>query len=327
MKKLLLLSFSALLLGCAPRATFDPAVQPKADDFGPHGDPIEWWYLSGYLPEQKLAFHWAQFQVYPPELPLGIPAYFSHIAVTDLNTGQMRFWEQSPALGNGQASFPPLKLSNRDWTFNQLPDNVFQLDAGPLKLSAKALKPPVIHPPGYSGVPEVTGAMYYQSITQLALSGSIGGQAVKGMAWLDHQWGGMNIGRKGVWDWMSIHLQSGDDLMLYRVRTLDGQAIQTFGTVVDKSGAIRALQNLKMQPGRTWKSESGREYTLTWKLEADGLALDVAAVRDQQEMLGGSTRIVYWEGPIEVSGTWQGAATQGNGMMELVSGLTAEGRP
>ena len=27
---------------------------------------MEWWYVSGYLPEPKLAFHWAQFKVAPP---------------------------------------------------------------------------------------------------------------------------------------------------------------------------------------------------------------------------------------------------------------------
>lgn len=280
---------------------------------------MEWWYVSGYLPENQLAFHWAQFKVALPGVPTD--AFFSHIAITNLKTGKVTFLEknETPNLWNGKASYPPLKLRDGAWTFEQV-GKEFKLNAGPLALNFVPQKPPVIHPPGYSGVPEVTGAMYYQSITRLTMSGTIIGQPVQGVAWLDHQWGGMLAGQKARWDWMSVHLSGGEDLMLYRVMTMEGQSVQTFGTITSKEGVARAATNVVMTPGRTWTSDTGRQYTLSWQVKADEFNLNVNALNDPQELISKGTRTVYWEGPIRVEGTWKGQPEQGHGMMELVAG-------
>lgn len=321
MQKLLLAATALLLVGCAPRLqpSFNKDVQPQATDFGPHGDFMEWWYVSGYLPEQKLAFHWAEFKVAPTDIPTDV--FFSHIAITDLNTGKMTFIEKNdtPNPFTGKATYPPLKLRDGEWTFEQVGQD-FKLNAGPLVLNFVPQKPPVIHPPGYSGLPDVTGAMYYQSITRLGLSGTIGGQTVQGVAWLDHQWGGMQAGKQARWDWMSVHLTGGDDLMLYRVTTLDGREVQTFGSIVNKEGVARAATNVSMTPGRTWTSATGRKYVLSWQVRADEFDLSVNAVNDPQEILSYGTRVAYWEGPIQVQGQWQGQPQTGTGMMELVAG-------
>ena len=327
LSRLLLSACAALALSsCAPRLqpSFDPAVQPRADDLGPHGDLMEWWYLSGYLPAQKLAFHWAQFKVSPPNFPTDV--FFSHVAVTDLTTGKVTFLEQneSPQLGTGKASYPPLKLRDGDWTFEQTvsgPRGEFKLNAGPLRLTLLPQKPPVIHPPGYSGVPELTGAMYYQSITRLGMGGTVAGKDVTGgVAWLDHQWGGMSAGTQARWDWLSAHMDGGEDLMLYRVLLPGGKVVQTFGTITDQAGQVRAATNVVMEPGRVWKSATGRDYVLDWHVRAGEFDLNVKAAHDDQELVSKGTRIVYWEGPVELSGTWRGQPGQGSGMMELVAG-------
>ena len=83
------------LVGCLPALQpVDPNRLPSADNWGPNNSPLEWWYVSGYLPEEGLAFHWALFKAYAPQnWQIGIlnPAIFfpgpyhaSHIAVTDL---------------------------------------------------------------------------------------------------------------------------------------------------------------------------------------------------------------------------------------------------
>lgn len=326
MQKLMFGVCVLLLIGCAPRLkpSFNPAVQPSATDFGPHGDPLEWWYLSGYLPEEKLAFHWAQFKVSPANIPTDV--FLSHVAITDLTTGKVTFLEQqdnpSQGIGAGKVSYPPLKLQDGNWTFTQGKNNFFTLNAGPLKLKLAAQKPPVIHPPGYSGVPEITGGMYYQSITRLNMTGSIGQRPVKGVVWLDHQWGNMSVGKKALWDWMSIHMDNGEDLMIYRVLTAKGKQVQLLGSIVDQKGVARPATNIRMTPGRTWTSKTGRTYVLDWKIQADEFDLAVQALNDEQELLGKSTKIVYWEGPIQAKGTWRQQSVTGTGMMELVSGLT-----
>lgn len=118
--------------------------------------------------------------------------FFSHIAITNLTTGKVTFIEKndSPNPFTGKASYPPLKLRDGDWTFEQV-GNDFRLNAGPLALNFVPQKPPVIHPPGYSGVPELTGAMYYQSITRLGMTGTINQKCAGGRV------AGSPVGRHG----------------------------------------------------------------------------------------------------------------------------------
>ncbi|MCD0168987.1 lipocalin family protein [Deinococcus sp. 23YEL01] len=308
-----------LLSGCAPvQTTVNPAVLPAATDFGAHENPMEWWYVSSYLPGEGLALHWAQFRVRDPRVPF--PVFISHVAVTDMRSGQVTFLEQSP--DTGEVAFPPLRIRQGAWTLTQAgpqPTAPMTLKSGPLDLTLTPVKEPVLHPPGFSGSAD-TGVLFYQGITRLTLTGSVNGRAVQGEAWLDHQWGNQIPGQTALWDWFSVQLDGGRDLMVYRVRRLDGTVAQLIGSVVEPDGSVRAVRGLRAVPGEEWISPQGRKYTLGWQLVSDEFDLTVRAVRREQELLSRSTRIAYWEGPIEISGVWAGEQARGTGMMELVSG-------
>ena len=310
---------AALLSGCAPVQTVvNPAQLPPATDFGAHANPMEWWYVSAYLPAEGLALHWAQFRVQDRRVP--VPLMISHVAVTDLRTGQLTFLEQ-PA-GSGEVASPPLRVKQGAWTLTQAgpePTAPLSLKAGPLDLTLTPVKGPVLHPPGFSGSAD-TGVLFYQGITRLDLTGTVNGRAVRGQAWLDHQWGNQIPGRSALWDWFSVHLDGGRDLMVYRVRRPDGRVAQLIGSVVEPDGRVRAVPGLRAEPGEVWTSPTGRTYTLGWRLVSDEFDLSVRAARREQELLSRSTRIAYWEGPIEVTGTWAAAPAAGTGIMELVSG-------
>lgn len=313
MRKTVLLTLSVLLAGCAPAVTaFDPAARLDPADFGPQRANTEWWYASGYLPESGVSFHWAQFKVNYK----GLVYYASHVAVTDLNTGKLTFVEQNSQ--DARLSFPPLSLRQGDWQLRQQGAD-YQLDAGPLHLRLAPLKGPVIHPPGYSGTPEV-GQMYYQSVTRLALSGTANGREVQGLAWFDHQWGNQMPGRGALWDWFGLHLSSGADLMLYRVKDGSGRVVQTAGSLVGVDGVARAVPDLKMTPLRDWTSPSGRHYSLAWKVEAGGNSLTLDPLRDDQELLSKTTTVAYWEGPVRGEGRWDGQPVRAEGMGEFVGG-------
>lgn len=308
-----------LLSGCAPVQTVvNPAQLPATTEYGAHANPMEWWYVSAYLPAEGLALHWAQFRVQDSRVP--VPLMISHVAVTDLRTGQLTFLEQ-PA-GSGEVTSPPLRVRQGAWTLMQAgpePTAPLSLKAGPLDLTLTPVKGPVLHPPGFSGSAD-TGVLFYQGITRLDLTGTVNGRAVRGQAWLDHQWGNQIPGRSALWDWFSVHLTGGRDLMVYRVRRVDGSVAQLIGSVVEPDGRVRAVSGLRAEPGEVWTSPTGRAYTLGWRLVSDEFDLSVRAVRREQELLSRSTRIAYWEGPIEVTGRWAAAPAAGTGMMELVSG-------
>ncbi|BDP41570.1 hypothetical protein DAETH_15390 [Deinococcus aetherius] len=311
---------ASLFTSCVPSAErFDPARLPDPADLSSRNAATEWYYVSGYLPESGLAFHWAQFKVNYR----GIPYQAGHLAVADLRTGKFNVYENNSQ--NARFGFPPLRVEQGDWRLRQDAGSTYQLTAGPLNLTLTALKEPVVHPPGYSGTPEV-GRLYYQSITRMDVKGTValpGGETreARGLVWLDHQWGDQQPGAQAQWDWFGLHLSDGSDLMLYRVRNAAGQVVQVAGSLVDPQGVAREVPNVTMTPGRVYRSPSGREYVLGWQVQAGDLALALDAVRDEQELLTKNTSVAYWEGPVRGTGTLNGQAITAEGMGEFVGGI------
>lgn len=323
-----------LLAACMPSLqAVDPARLPDTkNDWGLHQAAVEWYYVSAYLPEEQLAFHWAFFKAYAPPsytllgfIPATLlfpnPLFASHIAITDLRTGQIRFIEQGDDFNKIEGAnvlYPPISIDHNGWKFSQTASG-FVLDAGPLKLVLRPLKPAVVHPPGYSGSAEV-GRMYYLSHTRLALEGSVDGRNIKGQAWMDHQWGDQYSGRTAFWDWFGLHLSNGWDLMLYRVKNPRGEVVQLSGTMTAPDGSIQPLASLSMTPIESWTSPTGRTYVLSWGVKADGLEAVLRPVRKEQELLPKTTRVAYWEGAEAGTGTWQGQPIELHGMGEFVAG-------
>ncbi|WP_027483166.1 lipocalin family protein [Deinococcus pimensis] len=307
------LVLTGVLAACAPATQpFDPDARLDPAALGPKNSQLEWWYVSGYLPESRAAFHWAQFKT----VYRGVPYFVSHVAVTDLETGKLVFQEQNS--GGTEFRFPPLLVRQGDWQLRE-DGGRYALDAGPVKLSLTPLKNSVVHPPGYSGTAEV-GRMYYQSVTRLDLRGTLNGREVRGLAWMDHQWGDQIPGQQALWDWFGLHLSNGVDLMVYRVKDASGKVVQLAGSWVDPQGVAREVRDLRAVPRETWRSPTGREYTLGWDLVADGFTLKVDAVRREQELLSPATVVAYWEGPVRGAGTWGDQPITAEGMGEFVGG-------
>ena len=108
------------------------------------------------------------------------------------------------------------------------------------------------------------------------------------------------------WDWFSLQLDDGSDLMLFRLRRKDGAADPySAGTYVDKQGRARHLSahEFEIRPGRTW-----HKYPVEWTINMPSLHLDVAVTTplDNQEMTSSQVG-AYWEGAITVTGSHTGA--------------------
>jgi predicted secreted hydrolase len=98
-----------------------------------------------------------------------------------------------------------------------------------LDLELTPERPPVIH--GRDGVSQKSAglgnASHYYSFTRLATRGRLvlGADtlAVEGLSWMDHEFGSDQMRNTHTgWDWFSVQLADGRDLMLYRLRTVDG---------------------------------------------------------------------------------------------------------
>jgi predicted secreted hydrolase len=152
---------------------------------------------------------------------------------------------------------------------------------------------------------------------------SVGGQTarVTGAAWFDHEWSTRALPEGAVgWDWFSLQLDDGRELMFFQIRRADGGIEPaSAGTLVEADGTAVpvSLEDVRLTAEGLWRSpETGAEYPVEWRLElpAAGLDLRLEPWLPDQEM---RVSVVYWEGAVRIHGTSRGAPVSGNGYLEL----------
>ena len=136
---------------------------------------------------------------------------------------------------------------------------------------------------------------------------------------MDHQWGDFEIDPAG-WDWFSLHLDDGTELMLATVRG-DEIVKSGLGTFVDREGSARAV-TAEVTPLDQWTSEAtGGTYPIGWTVLVPeiGVSLTLKPVTAAAEVDPETQNVpTYWEGPITAAGTRDGRALSGTGFAELV---------
>jgi predicted secreted hydrolase len=302
----------------------------------------EWWYFTGTLasagaPGRRFGYQLTFFRVglvpRPPALDsawAASDAVMAHAAVTDLAAGTHVFsevlWRAVPLLGGFPAGPDPVVAwarappgSEGRWEL-RADGRGFRLamrDARrglALDLALEPRKPPALQGPnGLSRKSAEEGhASLYASITRLATSGTLvvdgHSHAVRGESWMDQEIGSSQLAPDQVgWDWWSLRLADGRDLMLYVLRRKDGGASWRNGTLVERDGRVRVLApgEWSVRATGTWRSgASGATYPSGWEvaLPREGLHLavipEVAAAENRSSALPG---LSYWEGPVRVA--------------------------
>lgn len=333
--------FFQLLLACAPAsprplvpatplptATLAPIRLP-ADD-APHNDLTEWWYYTGHLVAatgQRYGFEFVIFQIERAGAPV---VYASHFAVTDHQRGVFRYDQKTWTRDEAPTSF---NLGDSGWTLRgdgpsdtigaAMPDYALALTVTPTK-------PPALH--GGNGIISFgpVGDSYYYSDTRLAVKGALTDHGnrleVTGEAWKDRQWGNFLVATdsgSGGWDWYSLQLTDGRDLMLFVLRDPSGKRTPAYGTLVDSDGHVRPLEAsaARVEATGSWTSpRGGTTYPSGWTLLVPGAGLDLTlepVLKDQELNVGASTGNSYWEGEVNVSGSGPGKPVRGEGYVEL----------
>ncbi|HKE29147.1 MAG TPA: lipocalin-like domain-containing protein [Bryobacteraceae bacterium] len=247
--------------------------------------------------------------------------YMAHLALTDVDGGKFRHFRRVSRAGPGMAGIDLSRgrIWNGNWESRwdfSKGEQTLSAVAGGVRFTfrAKPVKPPVIH--GENGVSrkarEEGRASYYVSFPRLEITGTLNGAAVRGTAWMDHEWFTHLLanGERG-WDWFSVQLDDGTELMLFQMRRDDGGEPFRAGTFVARDGKSTYLKpgDFTLEPLDWWKSAgTGARYPVKWRIAVPRLnaQLECAAdVRDQELMdsAGGNT---YWEGAVTYSGTARG---------------------
>ena len=336
--------FTAFLLLAA---TFRPATPgyefsfPR--DHGSHPEyQTEWWYYTGHLRTddgRRFGFEVTFFRVgVRPGIAKGSEWDLEHMmpghfAVTDVDGKAFRFYEK---LNRGSkftadAATGRLDVFNEAWRATTNPDGSWRLVANEgkdaLDLTLRTRKAPAIH--GENGVsvkaPAAGYASHYYSMTRLEATGTVNGAKCSGQAWMDHEFGSSALreNQRG-WDWFSIQLDNDAELMLYIIRKTDGSAdVTSSGSLITSDGRVIHLRREQMRITATdrWKSpKSGATYPMGWRVEVPSLEVALTLeplLRDQELVTRGSTRITYWEGAVDVTGSFSGVGVRGVGYVEM----------
>jgi predicted secreted hydrolase len=299
-------------------------------DHGPHPEfRIEWWYVTANLVDSSGAACGVQWTLFRLAMQPGAQQegwanqqiWMGHAAVTRADTH--RFGETFARGGIGQAgveakpfrawidswemrgtdrmrdeSIAPLELNGSGADFNY----ALHLDADrPLVLQGDA---------GYSRKSERGQASYYFSQPYFKVSGRIAiddrPAEVTGLAWMDREWSSQPLDPDQTgWDWLALHLTSGEKLMLYRLRQKDGRN-NLFGNWIEPDGRsieIASADN-SMTPTKFTDIE-GRKLPTGWRIiiPAHGLTIECAPLNPKSWM---ATSFPYWEGPISFDGSHAG---------------------
>jgi len=201
-----------------------------------------------------------------------------------------------------------------------------------IDLRLKSERPPVIH--GRDGVSQKSAgegnASHYYSLTRLTTKGrlTLGKDtlAVEGLSWMDHEFGSARLSSTHTgWDWFSVQLSDGRDLMLYRMRMVDGRLDTcSSGTIVEPDGGTHHLtvNDFDSHAVAQWVSPktSGRYPGGWWQVNVPGDSLELRltpALEDQELVSATMGGLAYWEGSVRVTGRHAGQTVTGQGYVEL----------
>jgi predicted secreted hydrolase len=264
--------------------------------------------------------------------------YMTHLALTDVQGHRYQFTERMNRSGPGWAgaATDAYKVWNEDWEASLEQGTVHHLKGRAsgfeLDLRLDEDRPAVLHGDrGYSRKGSAAGnASHYYSLTRMPTRGTLvlDGHPlpVSGLSWMDHEFGTSFLEPEQVgWDWFSIQLDDGQDLMIFQLRRADGSIDpRSSGTLVEPDGtrtAITLNSGFHLDPGRVWKSPaSAARYPVRWTVQLPGndMTLSVSAALDDQELhTERSTGVTYWEGAIDVAGRVRGRAVKGRGYLEM----------
>lgn len=257
-----------------------------------------------------------------------------HAAITDLATGRHRFADvivRASPLAGGFARYDddssrriascPARGVVKEWTldWNGSGFDFAMAEPGPEGFEFSFVTTPE---PGAANAPLLQGengfsrktpsgdvASMYYSFPRLATKGELvvdGARFdVTGSSWMDHEISSDQLSESQVgWDWFSLKLDDGRDVMLYRLRGKTRTDDYLRGTVATRGADPRYLASdgIELKPLRWWTSDrTGSQYPIEWTVIVDGETWHVEPMIDSAENVARTVPdLHYWEGPVRV---------------------------
>lgn len=296
------------------------------EDHGPHPEfRIEWWYVTANLTDADGAIYGAQFTLFRQAASPGPQRegwasqqfWLGHAAITSATEHLHAEKLARGGVGQAGATAEPFEAWIDEWRFASegTPFAPSSLRAATpefgydLRLSTDA---PMVRQgdSGYSVKSDRGQASYYVSQPFFSVEGTLrfGDReiTVTGQGWMDREWSSQPLApdQEG-WDWFSLHLGSGEKVMLFRLRHAGGENYFA-GNWISPDGQSTKIapEDITLTPLANTKV-AGREVPTRWELavQSRNLKIEVAALNPQS---WNGTGFPYWEGPITVAGSHDG---------------------
>jgi predicted secreted hydrolase len=297
-------------------------------DHGSHPEfKLEWWYITGHLfSEDGRRFGYQATFFRSAEKDNRGQLYLAHMALLDVSEGKFYHQERLNREGwDAMAASETLDVRNGPWSlrFTEGTEKAERMELrGGIRaevgfaLTLTPEKSLVIF--GEDGVSrkgaEATAASYYLTFPRLKVEGmlTLSGKTfpVSGQSWMDHEISSSQMGAGQVgWDWVSVQLTDGREVMFYRLRLSDGTSDPASTlTWIDAEGGL-TKSDFSWEVLDTWTSaETGGVYPSRVRLmttdPASGrrVVLTLEPLAKAQELTGSLGGIPYWEGACRVVG-------------------------
>ncbi|MBX9768200.1 MAG: hypothetical protein K2X47_13080 [Bdellovibrionales bacterium] len=167
---------------------------------------------------------------------------------------------------------------------------------------------------------ERTNASYYYSSTRMKTEGvlTLEGKEipVTGQSWLDREWSSGSLSKtQSGWDWFSLQMNDGTDVMLFQIREKSSEANFRSGKLVLANGESRSLDptQMELQPQSEWVSPTNARYPASWSVRWEsGKRYIIRPVFADQEL---RLKFRYWEGAVQVE--TPAGEVMGQGFLEM----------
>jgi predicted secreted hydrolase len=322
-------------------------------DYFNHEDyQTEWWYYTGNVKSadgHRFGFELTFFRQGVARADNSQPwfvhdLWMAHIALSDISAQRFLSEERLNRSGPGIAGADAETglVWNGNWQAH-IAEHEEELrgiaDKFGFALNLRPVKQPVIQ--GQDGVSQKSEgaghASHYISLTRILTTGSIdldgNTYQVEGTSWMDHEFFSESMAENEAgWDWLSVQLADGTELMLYRLRHKDG-SIDPYssGSYVNAGGKSQFLsaRDFEMTPAEdSWTSPATKAtYPVRWHVSIPRLKMELEVTTPlRSQELASRFGTSYWEGATDVDGSRDQSRLRGAGYLEM-TGYAETGRP
>ncbi len=288
-----------------------PPVTLPADE-SPHTYLVEWWYFNAHFTseeQERYALHDVVFRIREPST--GVAAHVRHIGLgAGAGYAHEELFEVAAPVETAAGDFE-LAVQGSLMAGSGGETYILRAEAGgyAYDLTLRSTAEPLLHQGGLVDF-DYAGVTYYYTRPRLALTGTLtlpdgSTTGVSGLAWLDKQWGDFQPVAV-EWDWTSIQLDDGTDLMVSSLYDREGPLIERYATLRRPGQPARTLlaDEVSLTPGGpVWRSPvTETAYRTHWNVEVPGerLSLMLRPLEEESEYRSETIGVTYWEAGVDV---------------------------